>query len=152
MNRRLFLKGSIAVSAIAVNAGLLMPRKVLAAWPQQAFGADSVDGALNKLLGTTSSANNPDIRIKAPEVAANGAVVPVTVSTGLTKVTSINILAANNPTPLAANFDLTPAMAAYVTCRIKMRKTADIIAVIKADGRLFSNRKNVKVTIGGCGG
>jgi len=103
-------------------------------------------------LGSDSTSPSDAIKIKAPDIAENGAVVPVTVSTTLADVTSISILASANPSPLAASFDLGAGAAGFVSTRIKMGKTGDIVAVVKSGGSLHSNRKGVKVTIGGCGG
>jgi len=154
MKRRVFLKGSMATGAlgVAATAGLLTPAAVLAAWPEKAFKAKKADEALSNLLGSSSLAESADIKIKAPDIAENGAVVPVTVSTGMAGIESISIIAANNPTPLVASFRLGEGAQGFVSTRIKMGKTSDVVAVVKAGGKLHSARKEVKVTIGGCGG
>ena len=153
MKRRTFLKGSVATSAIgmAVSAGLLTPRMVLAAWPKAAFEATTVDDALSGLFGSTTLTGSDKIKIKAPDIAENGAVVPVSVTTDLA-AESISIIAEKNASPLAASFILGSDTEGYVSTRIKMGKTASVIAVVKSDGKLFSTGKEVKVTIGGCGG
>ena len=154
MKRRTFLKGSLAGSAVAVavGAGLLTPSTVLAAWPAKAFEAKSVDDALTNLVGATGAADSGDISIKAPDIAENGAVVPVTVSTKLGSLESISILADANGSPLAASFNLGATAQGYVSTRVKMGKTSNVIAVVKSGGKLYSASKSVKVTIGGCGG
>ncbi len=154
MQRRTFLKGSLASSAVAVaaGAGLLTPGSVLAAWPKAAFEAKKVDDALSNLFGSADNTPSGDIKIKAPDIAENGAVVPVSISTSIAGVESIAVIASKNGTPLAANFILGSGAKADVSTRIKMGKTSDIIAVVKAGGKAYSARKNVKVTIGGCGG
>ena len=154
MKRRSFLKGTLAGSAVAVavGAGLLNPRNVLAAWPESAFEAKSVQDAMSNLFGTADNKASGDIKIKAPDIAENGAVVPVTVSTKMSGVSAIAIIAEKNGTPLAANFELASNAKGDVSTRIKMGKTMDVIAVVKAGGALHTARKNVKVTIGGCGG
>ncbi|OOZ36371.1 thiosulfate oxidation carrier protein SoxY [Solemya velesiana gill symbiont] len=154
MKRRVFLKGSVAASAlgVAVGAGLLTPKAVLAAWSKEAFEAKKIPDALNALLGSSDMADSGDIKIKAPDIAENGAVVPITVSTGIAGVESISIIAANNPVPLVASFNMGEGAQGFVSTRIKMGKTGDVVAVVKAGGKLQSNRKEVKVTIGGCGG
>ena len=154
MKRRTFLQGTIASSMVgaAVSAGLLTPRMVLAAWPEPAFTAKSVDDALNALVGSVNHSPSGDIKIKAPDIAENGAVVPITVSTSLPKVESISILVEKNPSPLAADFKLAANAEGFVSTRVKMGKTSDLIAVVKSGGNLFSAKKTVKVTIGGCGG
>ena len=152
--RRLFLKGSVAagVAGIAASAGLLTPRMVLAAWPAKAFEAKTVSDALTDIAGSASAADSGDIKIKAPDIAENGAVVPVTVSTGMSGVESISILASKNATPLTSSYSLGSNTEPFVSTRIKMGKTADVIAVVKAGGKLYQAKKEVKVTIGGCGG
>ncbi len=153
MNRRTLLKRSLAVSAIGVaaSAGLLAPGQVLAAYPKAAFQAKDSSTALNDMLGSSNSSESGDIKIKAPDIAENGAVVPVTVSSGISGVESITLLADTNATPLLGSFDLSNAEP-YISTRIKMGKTGNVVAVVKAGGKLYSSKKEVKVTIGGCGG
>jgi sulfur-oxidizing protein SoxY len=153
MKRRTFLKGSIATGAIgvAVGAGLLTPQMVLAAWPKAAFEATSVDDALSGLFGSASLTGSDQIKIKAPDIAENGAVVPIQVTTDLA-AESISIIAEKNASPLAASFILGSDTEGYVSTRIKMGKTASVIAIVKSGDKLFSTGKEVKVTIGGCGG
>jgi len=151
--RRLFLKGSMAAGAagVAMSAGLLTPGMVLAAWNEGAFKAKSVDDALAALLG--SSKTEPGkIKVKAPDIAENGAVVPVTVSTDMSGVDTIAILASKNNTPLTSSYTLGAGTLPFISTRIKMGKTGKVIAVVKAGGKLYSASKEVKVTIGGCGG
>ena len=154
MQRRTFMKGTLAGSAVAVavSAGLLSPRAVLAAWPKAAFDAKNMQDALSGLMGSADTTASGDIQIKAPDIAENGAVVPVSVTTSIAGVSSIAILAEKNGQPLAANFELSSNAKGFVSTRIKMGKTSDVIAVVKAGGKAYSARKNVKVTIGGCGG
>lgn len=153
--RRLFLQGTLATGAlgVALGAGLLSPRQVLAAWPQAAFEAKKLDEAVSALLGAATPEESAAIEIKAPDIAENGAVVPITVSTSLPGVESISLLVAENATPLAARFELAPTADPTVSTRIKMGKTSEVVAVVRAEGgKLYSARKGVKVTIGGCGG
>ena len=154
MKRRIFLKGSLATGAIgmAASAGLLTPRASLAAWSKDAFDAKDVNSALSGLFGSSELVGSDKIKIKAPDIAENGAVVPVSVTTDISGAESISILAEKNGTPLTANFILGPGAQGYVSTRIKMGKTSSVIAVVKADGKLYSTGKEVKVTIGGCGG
>ena len=154
MKRRIFLKGSLATGAIgmAVSTGLLTPRISLAAWSKEAFEATDVNSALSGLFGSSDLTGSDKIKIKAPDIAENGAVVPVSVTTDISGASSISIIAEKNANPLAASFDLGPGTEGYVSTRIKMGKTASVIAVVKADGKLYSTGKEVKVTIGGCGG
>lgn len=153
MKRRTFLQGSLAAGTIglAVGAGLLTPRAVLAAWPAAAFEAKSVEEAMSGIVGTTAAAEG-DIKVSAPDIAENGNAVQITVETAMANVESISILAANNATPLTSSFILGPTTVPYVRTRIKMGKTSDVIALVKAGGKVYSAKKEVKVTIGGCGG
>ena len=152
--RRLIIKGSVTAGTlgVAVGAGLLVPGRVLAAWPDKAFGQKKMEDALSTLLGSAEMAESAEISIKAPEIAENGAVVPVTVTAAMAGVESITIAAPNNPAPLVASFDLADGAHGYASTRIKMGKSGDVIAVVKADGKLYTAKKGVKVTIGGCGG
>lgn len=154
MKRRTFLKGTLAsgMAGVAVSAGLLTPGAVLAAWPKSAFDAKSVAETIEALLGSATTTESADIKIKAPDIAENGAVVPITISTTMSGVESIAVLVEKNPLPLACNFNLSANTEGFVSTRVKMGKTSDLIAVIKAGGKLYSAKKTVKVTIGGCGG
>lgn len=154
MKRRIFLKGTLATGAtgLAISTGLLTPRMVLAAWPKSAFDATTVDDAVNGLYGSSTLTGSDKIKIKAPDIAENGAVVPVSITTDIADPQSISIIAEKNANPLAASFDLGPGAEGYVSTRIKMGKTASVIAVVKAGDKLYSTGKEVKVTIGGCGG
>mgnify|MGYP001550285097 FL=1 len=153
MKRRLFMKGSLATGAlgVAISTGLI-PRTALAAWSKDAFEAKDVNGALGGLFGSTDLTASDKIKIKAPDIAENGAVVPVSVTTDIAGAQSISIITEKNQTPLTASFDLGPGAEGYVSTRIKMGKTSSVIAIVKADGKLYSVGKEVKVTIGGCGG
>jgi sulfur-oxidizing protein SoxY len=154
MKRRTFLKGSVAIGAVsaAVGAGLLTPRIVLAAWPSAAFEAKTVDSALDALMGSHQLQGSDKISIRAPDIAENGAVVPVSVTADIANVESMSIIAEKNASPLTASFTLGAGTEAFVSTRIKMGKTSSVIAVVKANGKLYSTGKEVKVTIGGCGG
>ena len=153
MKRRMFLKGSLAAGTVgvAVGAGLLTPGSVLAAWPKAALEAKTVEDAL-KAAGMSGATESGDIKIKAPDIAENGAVVPVTISTKMSGVTNIGLVVEKNGTPLTSTYELGKGAQPYVSTRIKMGKTSDVIAVVKAGGKVMSAKKEVKVTIGGCGG
>ena len=154
MKRRIFLKGSLATGAvgIAVSTGLLTPRASLAAWSKAAFEAKDVNAAVSALYGASSMTDSDKISIKAPDIAENGAVVPVSITTSIDGASSISIIADQNATPLTAEFLLGTGAEGYVSTRIKMGKTANVIAVVKAGDQIYSAKKEVKVTIGGCGG
>ncbi len=154
MKRRVFLKGSLAsgMVAVAVGAGVLSPRQVLAAWPKDAFEAKNVNDAMKGLLNTDLAPASDAIKLEAPDIAENGAVVPVKITASMDNVESITIIAEKNQTPLIASFNLAAGTQGFVSTRIKMGKTSNVIAVVKAGGKVYSARKEVKVTIGGCGG
>jgi sulfur-oxidizing protein SoxY len=153
-NRRFLLKGTLAASAagVAISAGLLTPKAAMAAWAKDAFTATDVNGAVTAAMGSADYTESGEVKLKAPDIAENGAVVPVTVTSSLAGVESIGILVSTNAQPLTATFNLGANTEADVSTRIKMGKTADVIAVVKAGGKLYSAKKQVKVTIGGCGG
>ncbi len=147
IHRRKFLHTALGVAA----AILVVPLKVFAARPKAAFGAEKYDDVMNTLYSSTTT-DSSHVSIKAPDIAENGAVVPITVKTDLANAESVSIIVPNNPNPLAASFELTPSSGGLVSTRIKMAKTSDVHAVVKAGGKLYSASKEVKVTIGGCGG
>ena len=154
INRRTFLKGTVAgsVLAVAASAGLLTPTRVLAAaWPAAAFDAKSVDDALKGLYGTSAAADSKAITIKAPIQAENGAVVPIAVSTSLPGVESIAIFVQANERPLIASVALSGAEG-YFSARMKMGKTSDVKVIVKSGGKLHMATQQIKVTVGGCGG
>ena len=147
IRRRLLLQGLIAMTAL-----LAMPRALLAAWPEKAFKAKNVDDALAGLFDGATPVESDQVTLKIPDIAENGAVVPVTVSTDMPGVESISVLVASNPNPLAASFELGNGVHAEVSTRIKMGQSSDVIGVVKTSKGTFMTRKEVKVTIGGCGG
>jgi len=151
--RRNVLKSAAGASAVAVAvaAGLLKPTQALAAWNKAAFEAKRVGDALTG-IGVSSPADSKEIIIKAPDIAENGAVVPVEVSSGLAGVTSIAILSEKNAQPLVGTFGLTGGSEAFISTRIKMGQTSLVRAVVSAGGKTYTAAKEVKVTIGGCGG
>ncbi|WP_027857636.1 thiosulfate oxidation carrier protein SoxY [Marinobacterium jannaschii] len=151
INRRSLLKAIAAGGALA-GCGVLMPRLALAAWAEKAFTAEEQTVAMQELYGSAEHEHTTEVILKAPDIAENGAVVPVTVSTGLENVETISIFVENNPTPLAAEFVLPAGTQAKVSTRIRMGQTSKVTTVVKAGGKLYSAAKEVKVTIGGCGG
>lgn len=154
MKRRTFLQGTLASGAIAMAAGsgLLAPSRVLAAWNKEAFSAEGLAAAMKHSIGTDQIAESDQIKIKAPDIAENGAVVPVTVTSNIPGTDSISIFAEKNATPLTSIFNLSKDTDGYVATRIKMGKTSNVMAVISSGGKYYKAQKEVKVTIGGCGG
>ena len=153
-SRRLFLKQSTVAGAatVAMGAGLLTPQALLAEWNEAAFKEKDVDAAIKAMTGSASSEESDKIHIKAPDIAENGGVVPVSVSSDIEGVTDILILAPNNPVPMVAAFTLGEGAEAFARTNIKMGKTGDVVAVVKAGDKTYTAKKAVKVTIGGCGG
>lgn len=152
--RRFFLKGSLVTGllAIAASFGLLAPIRALAAWPVAAFDAKKVDDALITLFGNSNLIDSSaDITLTAPDLAENGAVVPVTVQSNLEGIESITLLVDKNPNALVARFNLAKNTRAYIKTNVKMAETSHLIAVLKAGDKLYSTRRKVKVTLNGCG-
>ena len=153
-NRRSFLKRLLTLSACASASAAvwLAPVKAFAKWQADLFSPGPLDEALKHLFKDHPINESKDIEIKIPLIAENGAVVPITVSSRLSGVRAISILVAKNPVPLAARFDLSPELEPFVSARLKMAETSDVIAVAETVDGLYSARQKVKVTIGGCGG
>ncbi len=147
--RRMLLMGSLGALA---SIGFLTPQPALAVWPKEAFSAETVDAAIKALLGGNGVTESSAIKIKAPEIAEDGAVVQVEVSTTLKNVESISIIVEKNALPLVASFELAASAEPFVSTRIKMNKTSDVVVLVKAGGKLYSAKREVIVTIGGCGG
>ncbi len=151
--RRSFLKLTAGAGALtaATAAGLLKTGQVwAAAWNKAGFESKAAADAL-KSLGASNLIDSKDITITAPDIAENGAVVPVAVISKIPNTQSISIIAEKNPFPLAATFDLSGGSESYVSTRIKMGQTSNMRVVVKADGKFYTAAKEVKVTIGGCG-
>ncbi|HVC62172.1 MAG TPA: thiosulfate oxidation carrier protein SoxY [Acetobacteraceae bacterium] len=120
-------------------------------WPAEAFQKKSQRDALQALLGMQFESTDK-ITLEVPEIAENGAVVPVSISSSLPNVTSISILVPENPFTLAASYKLPEGTAAAVSCRLKMAKTSNVVAVVESGGKAYGVARQVKVTLGGCGG
>ncbi|HUW49605.1 MAG TPA: thiosulfate oxidation carrier protein SoxY [Sulfuricella sp.] len=152
--RRTFLKstGAAGTVAVAIAAGLLRPGQVLAAeWNTAAFNATTTEEAM-KIVNVKGAVESKDVQIKAPDIAENGAVVPVEITSKIPGVTSIMIFVDKNQNPLIADFTLSNGTEPYISTRIKMASTSHVRAVVKAGGKAYTASKEVKVTIGGCGG
>jgi sulfur-oxidizing protein SoxY len=153
--RRTILKGAVAGGLAGLGFGAFPFPAYAAAdakeWPQSAFKQKSEADALKALYGKTAEASDK-INLDAPEIAENGAVVPVAVTSTLPKVTGIAILVLENPYTLAAAYKIPEGTEAAVASRLKMAKTSKVVAVVESNGKLYSTRKEVKVTVGGCGG
>ena len=150
ISRRSVLKAVFTGGTIA-GLGVMMPKVALAAWNKAAFDTDNQDTAMGALYDSAPAAS-AEVNLKAPDIAENGAVVPVTVSSAMADVKSIAVFVEGNPNPLAAQFMIPAGTKAEVSCRIRMGKTSAVTAVVETASGIFSASKEVKVTIGGCGG
>jgi sulfur-oxidizing protein SoxY len=149
--RRALLQGAGALATLLV-AGLLKPVSALAnAWNKAAFASKSPDDAL-KSLGTTGAQASEAIVIEAPQIAENGAVVPIEITSKIPGTSSIAILVEKNPYPLIAKFDFMEGALPFVKINAKMGETSDVRVVATAGGKHYSAAKEIKVTLGGCGG
>jgi sulfur-oxidizing protein SoxY len=153
--RRLILQGAGSVALIGLGAVPFSLAPAFAAandkYPEDAFKQKGAADAIKSLYGRTAEASDK-VKLDAPEIAENGAVVPISVSTTLTEVSSIAFLASENPNALAAVYRIPPGTMPSVANRLKMAKTCDVIVIVEAGGKLYSATKEVKVTVGGCGG
>ena len=153
-DRRKVLKSTagMAVMGLAASAGLFKPGSAWAqTWNKAAFETKNMADTV-KAMGGTAAAESKEIAITSPDIAENGAVVPFTISSRLPKTESVALLVDKNPNALAASFDIPAGTEASVTTRVKMGQTSNVTALVKADGKFYYTTKEVKVTIGGCGG
>jgi sulfur-oxidizing protein SoxY len=151
IQRRSLLKAGGALAGV-LAAGLLKPLTALAAtWNKQAFSARSTADAL-KSLGTPGAEASSAIAIEAPQIAENGAVVPIEITSKIPGTTSIAVLIEKNPYPLVARFDFTENAMPYVRVNAKMGETSNVRVIATAGGKHYAATKEIKVTIGGCGG
>ena len=149
-NRRDTLKQSLAVAGLLGATGLV-PQYAFA-FTKTAFDAKSVADAV-KAFGAGAPAESKDVTLTAPDIAENGAVVPMAVASTLPNVKALLVLVEKNPSALVAKFDVSPAVEASFSTRAKMGQTSDVYAVaLTNDGKAFYTKKEVKVTLGGCGG
>jgi sulfur-oxidizing protein SoxY len=149
--RRELITRSAAVAALLAGAGIL-PAHAQSAWNKAAFDGKTVDEVI-KGLGISKPVESKDISFTAPDIAENGAVVPIAVSTTLPNVKRIAFLVDKNPTTLAGVFEFTDDVETSVATRIKMQQTSNVLAVaMTGDGKVLFAQKEVKVTLGGCGG
>lgn len=152
--RRAVLKagGGLGLWGVLVAAGFIPAGEALAQqWNAGAFATKSFADAV-KALGGSGASENKAIQITAPEIAENGLVVPIAVTSNIPKTESIAILIEKNPNLLSAVFDIPAGTDAFVSTRVKLAESTDVYALVKADGRYYFVKKDIKVTIGGCGG
>ena len=154
MNRRKFIKKSLmTVAALGTFSALLIkPKRVYAAWPKASFDITDLSKSINSVYGHNDLSKTTKVKLKVPDIAENGAVVPINVKTSLKDVESIMLFVENNPQPLAGGCMLSAKSKPVIGTRIKMGQTSNVIAAVKSNGKVYSASKEVKVTIGGCGG
>ncbi len=150
LTRRLILQGAGSVALIGLGN---VPAFAAAndKYPEDAFKQKTDAEAIKALYGKTAEASDR-IKLDAPEIAENGAVVPIAVTTTLAGVTSISFFVSENPNALAASYVIPEGTMPAIANRLKMAKTCNVIAIVESGGKLFSATKEVKVTVGGCGG
>lgn len=154
MNRRLFLVSSSHVAAqvsLGLATGLLVPGRVVALWPADAFFASELDDAVAALTGNSPVRISEGIEISARTIAEDGSTVPIVVQSHLPTTRTIIILSEKNPNPAVARFRIGPRLEAYVSTRIKMGGTGHVIALVETDEGFFSAKRKIQVTAGGCG-
>lgn len=140
------------VMGLAISAGIIKPNAAMAAdWNSSGFDAKSLADAL-KTIGAEGAAISADVSVNGPAIAENGAVVPVQVTSSLPGTEYMAILVEKNPNPLSAAFTLPAGTEAAISTRIKMGGTSNVHALVKANGKWFIASKEIKVTLGGCGG
>jgi sulfur-oxidizing protein SoxY len=135
----------------ALAALLLKPWAAFAAWNKEAFGAKTAPDAL-KSLGVSGTAPSADVVIDAPEIAENGAVVPIEITSKVPGTKTILVVIDKNPFPLVGKFDFLEGALPFVKVNVKMGETSDVRVIAQAGGKNYQATKNIKVTIGGCGG
>lgn len=148
-NRRDALKTTGAFATL-VSLGIITQSQAHAALDRASFEVKTLAEALKAVGGTP--ANSDQVTVVAPDIAENGAVVPIGASSKLPNTTDIYLIVEKNPMPLAAAFSIPAGTATEISTRLKMGQSSNVIAVVKADGKLYSATKETKVTLGGCGG
>mgnify|MGYP000665671385 CR=1 FL=1 len=149
-DRRQILKAAGGLGLVALGT-TIAPSMAFAAWNKAAFEAKTLSDAYSA-LGAGSPSNSSDVQIVASDIAENGAVVPIQAVSKLANTEQISILVEKNPSALVALFNLTPDVLPEVTTRIKMGQTSNVTVLVKAGGKYYSATKEIKVTLGGCGG
>lgn len=153
--RRLILQGAASIALLGLGNLPFgaVPARAAAndKYPEEAFKQKSEADAIKALYGKTAEPSDK-VKLDAPEIAENGGVVPISVTTTLDKVTSISFFVAENPFALAASYKIPDGTIPAVANRLKMARTTKLVAIVEADGKLYSATKEVKVTVGGCGG
>ncbi len=153
MYRRTLLRAAASAAHVSILLSLgLVPKSVLGAWPVSAFHSRNMADVERLLFADREVQDSDDIIIDAPDIAENGASVPVEVRIGLPAVTTMALLSDSNPFPLLARAHFTPEVEARLALRVKLGGTGRLVALVEANGKLSRATRLVKVTTGGCGG
>jgi sulfur-oxidizing protein SoxY len=143
----------LTLLTLVAAAGWLRPEDALAAeWNKAAFETNSMDATVKALGGSTPAQSKDITFFQTPDIAENGAVVPIGITSNIPKTESIAILVEKNPNTLAAVFDVPAGTEPSLSTRIKMGQSSNVYALVKADGKYYVASKEIKVTLGGCGG
>ena len=142
----------MTAAAITTFTGLMIkPRRVFAAWPKESFDITDLSQSIKSVYGHNNLEENSKVKLKVPDIAENGAIVPINVKTTLDNVESIMLFVENNPQPLSSGYNLSSKAKPIIGTRIKMGKTSTVMAAIKSNGKIYTSANEVKITIGGCG-
>ncbi|PPD29257.1 MAG: thiosulfate oxidation carrier protein SoxY [Methylomonas sp.] len=150
MLRRVFLK-TLSRYLSAVLGSLAFPKHALSKWPEQDFAAGDFSDKFREIFADLPISDSQEIIINLPEIAENGAVVPITISSALPNIKRLYIWAEKNPTPLVAEFEFDESMMLFLTARIKMAESCPVIVIAQQGDQLLRNQKWVTVMQGGCG-
>jgi sulfur-oxidizing protein SoxY len=153
-NRRQALKagGAVSLLTLLAAAGWPGPAEAADGWNKNAFETHSMDETMKALGGAPPLPSNDITFVSTPDIAENGAVVPIGITSNVPKTESIAILVEKNPNMLAAVFEIPPGTDPSLSTRIKMGQTSNVYALVKANGKYYATSKEIKVTLGGCGG
>ncbi len=153
MKRRNFIKNSILFAgALAAAPSVILSNNAYAAWPKKSFDIKDLTDSVKSVYGHNNLEESSKVKLKAPAIAENGAIVPINVSTTIDNVESIMIFVENNPQPLSSGYQLTSLAQPSIGTRLKMGKTSNVMAAVKSGDNIYTATQEVKVTIGGCGG
>ena len=153
MKRRNFIKNSMLFAGVLTTLpSVLFTKKSYAAWPKKSFDIKDLTDSVKSVYGHNDLEESSKVKLKAPSIAENGAIVPINVSTTIENVDSIMIFVENNPQPLSSGYQLTQLAEPSIGTRLKMGKTSNVMAAVKSGDKVYTSTQEVKVTIGGCGG
>lgn len=147
LTRRKVLKFSSLSALLATLAPAM--KASFAEWSEASFGNTEYDASLKAVIGDNATQEG-GVVIDAPEIASNGATVPITISSDLENIKSISVLIENNPRPYISTFYMNDKLAPSVSVRVKMRETSNVVAIVETDSGHFMAKQSVKVTAGGC--